>query len=157
MKQEVVRSVYLVAGEGGHAEQARRLIQGLNFQGVALVFMSSARHPATDVLLLEVRRKYNPTILATINAVIVNTLRSFSSFRSQPPGLLISTGPALACIPAVIARFVYNVPVVHIETWSRFRSRSITGRFMIHIADRFYYQNIDLSSQYEGASYSGRL
>nr|WP_301538293.1 PssD/Cps14F family polysaccharide biosynthesis glycosyltransferase [Providencia rettgeri] len=68
----------------------------------------------------------------------------------------ISTGPGLA-IPAAIITKIYGGKVIHIETWSRFHSKSFTGRILYYIADVFYVQNKSLLKLYPNATYSGLL
>jgi len=46
---------------------------------------------------------------------------------------------------------------VHVETWSRFETRSWTGRVMYRIADRFYVQNREQKRHYPHSIFGGLL
>ena len=68
----------------------------------------------------------------------------------------VSTGPGIAIVPALLLR-LRGVKVVHIETWSAFYRKSLTGRVMKRIAHRFIVQNKELLGTYPDAEYGGRL
>ncbi len=70
--------------------------------------------------------------------------------------IIITTGPGMA-IPAALVAKLLRVEIIHIETWSRFSTYSLSGRIMYHLADKFYVQNESLLKLYPEAIYSGRL
>ena len=69
---------------------------------------------------------------------------------------MVSTGPGIAILPAILTRS-FGGKVVHIETWSRFYSKSMTGKVMYFLANKFYVQNQSLLKLYKQAIYSGKL
>ena len=69
---------------------------------------------------------------------------------------LLSTGPGIAIIPSLFFR-VFSVPIVFIETWSRFETKSFTGKVMYMVADKFYVQTREQLKYYPKAIYSGML
>jgi hypothetical protein len=70
--------------------------------------------------------------------------------------IIVSTGPGIAIIPAIIFR-LFKKLVIHVETWSRFYSKSLTGMIMYPVSDIFIIQNIELQCFYKRAIYAGRL
>ncbi|MTI25930.1 polysaccharide biosynthesis protein, partial [Fulvivirga kasyanovii] len=69
---------------------------------------------------------------------------------------VISTGPGISIFFCILFKLM-GKKIIHLETWSRFYSKSNTGRWMYHIADYFYIQNESLKTIYPKAIYVGRL
>ncbi|WP_281544097.1 PssD/Cps14F family polysaccharide biosynthesis glycosyltransferase [Grimontia sp. SpTr1] len=69
---------------------------------------------------------------------------------------VISTGPGISILPSILVR-LRGGKVIHVETWSRFSSQSLTGKYMKYIATDFYVQNESLLNVYPKAKFSGRL
>lgn len=155
-------SILLVYGEGGHEAQMDRLVRGLNGvcskRFVALTD-SKKRHDWCEVYFRvgEVRSKYRKGV----SEILLNSLKIFWTLfkirRKRAISVLISTGPGVSVAAALFFKLFGQVQIVHIETWSRFYSRSYTGRLMYKFADVFYIQNRELSYLYPKAIYSGRL
>lgn len=153
--------VFLIAGEGGHYEQARRLYSNMaNDLPNEIIVL-------TDVL----NKKINPELthfeLGNFRGKDGFTLMEFTlhlkSIYSVIKPLIsgneisvISTGPGIAIVPSLIVKF-FGGKIVHVETWSRFYSKSGAGKIMYHLADKFYVQNKELLELYPKAVYSGRL
>ncbi|HAS0848176.1 TPA: polysaccharide biosynthesis protein, partial [Enterobacter hormaechei subsp. xiangfangensis] len=83
-------------------------------------------------------------------------LKTFLIIRRTNCRAIVTTGPGIA-ISAAIAAKLLNVKIIHIETWSRFTTRSFSGRIMYHLASKFYVQNESLLQLYPKAIFSGRL
>jgi beta-1,4-N-acetylglucosaminyltransferase len=154
--------VVFVAGEGGHFKQFERIYNLLNSE-------------LKDVDLLLVTDNIKLINGLNIDVIDVGNLRPKSGFRISTVYnhfkkcfifykkiklydqiTLISTGPGIALTTASIVSLLGG-KIIHIETWSRFYSRSMTGRFMYYIADVFYIQNKSLDTVYPKSIYSGRL
>jgi hypothetical protein len=75
--------------------------------------------------------------------------------KYNPKGF-ISTGPGVALLSGLLFK-IFRKKIVYIETWSRFYSKSMTGKYMYLLAGRFYVQNIELLQLYPNAIYSGLL
>jgi UDP-N-acetylglucosamine:LPS N-acetylglucosamine transferase len=154
--------VLLVYGEGGHEAQMMRLATGLsasNHQKFIALTDSSKRHAWCDdyFLVNEVRGKHRSQWFGTVSNVL-RIFKQLASIRKQHKvQALISTGPGLSVIAAVFVKILCGARIIHVETWSRFYSRSLTGRVMYWLADVFYIQNHKLASLYPKAVYSGRL
>lgn len=155
-------NVLLVYGEGGHEAQMSRLIRGLsgvnpqNF--IALTDSTKGQISCDEFFIVnEVRDKYSRQSFAPlINILFV--IKLLVRIRNQyNVKVVISTGPGIGLIAAVFFKFLCGARVIHIETWSRFYSRSLTGRMMYQVADVFYIQNRELVGLYPKAVFSGRL
>ena len=71
--------------------------------------------------------------------------------------IIISTGPGIIIPISLYFKFKKNIQIVFLETWSRFETKSFTGRFMYKIADKFYIQNKSLKKLYPNSIYGGLL
>ena len=102
------------------------------------------------------REKYGKgyfLILGRLLRMFATTLKIQRRYRIES---VISTGPGISIVPALLYKLLGR-KVIHIETWSRFKTRSPTGRVMYVLADKFYVQNRSLLKFYPRATYSGRL
>ena len=69
---------------------------------------------------------------------------------------IISTGPGIAIVPIVLGK-ILGKETVFIESWSRFKSASLTGKIAYYVSSEFFIQNRSLQSVYPKAKYSGLL
>lgn len=158
------RVVAICYGKGGHKEQAYRVVSKLNksigsnsIEGITLISISddelepdwSEQH----TVMAELRDKHT----GRLN----NLFKYFAILRDlrgkYKPDVIISTGPGLSIVTSLYFKVFCRTKVVHIETWSRFYTKSFTGRFMYLISNRFYVQNLELLDKYPNSKYSGRL
>jgi beta-1,4-N-acetylglucosaminyltransferase len=80
-------------------------------------------------------------------------MKLYSKYEIQA---IVSTGPGIA-IPISLYFKIKGVKIIFIETWSRFETQSLTGKWMYKIADNFYFQNQSLKKIYPNAVWSGLL
>lgn len=149
-------------GVGGHTAQMNRLAKLLcndliNVEKITISDLKSKpnwsdKHYVTG----ELRGKKNHLqILTNIGPLkILSTLLKIRSENNIK--CIVSTGPGISILVSLFFK-LSGAKVVHIETWSRFETKSLTGRFMYHIADRFYIQHKSLSKIYPKGIYSGVL
>lgn len=158
-------ALLLVYGEGGHAEEMRRLLTFLYedlFSRVSLVAITErgAKDIHNDVVrynVREVRDKYaGLKIFAMMRSLVILFRQINSVFKSHKVQFVMTTGPGLAIPVALIAR-LKGIKVLHVETCCRFYSKSLTGKFMENLANDFWVQNEELLKLYPDAKYCGRL
>jgi UDP-N-acetylglucosamine:LPS N-acetylglucosamine transferase len=75
--------------------------------------------------------------------------------RSKPRAIL-STGPAIS-VPVSIIGKLFGKKIIFIETGSRVKNLSLTGRIMYRFADLFFIQWPQLQKVAPKAIYAGRL
>lgn len=161
IEQNEQGQIILVAGEGGHFEQMRRFQSRFmeNYTG-QLYFLTDFKKKSIPENIayseLGVLRGKGGLGLLSVLRYMIRTLKVLIPILIKGKVRIISTGPGIALFPALIVK-VCGGKVVHIETWSRFYSRSSTGNFMYFLADRFYVQNMELLEIYPKAIFSGRL
>jgi beta-1,4-N-acetylglucosaminyltransferase len=154
-------AIIFLAGEGGHFEQARRLYHSLllSEKNELIVF--------TDVLNKNIDEKLKHEVLGSLRdkdgfspigafSYFVKACKMTISYCRKYRVSIISTGPGISIIPSIIVK-ILGGKVIHIETWSRFYSKSGAGKIMYLISDKFYIQNKELSLVYPKGIYAGRL
>lgn len=159
------QAMLLVYGEGGHAEQMRRLINYLPVSAhtsleIVVITESGAKNidrSAIRINCAQVRDKTSGMRLVSAIkstwALMLTTQRLLNQYDIR---LLVTTGPGLAVPVALVAK-LNKVKIIHVETFSRFYSKSFTGRFMEKLADEFWIQNEELRAIYPNAQWCGRL
>ncbi|MEZ9324222.1 PssD/Cps14F family polysaccharide biosynthesis glycosyltransferase [Vibrio cyclitrophicus] len=161
-KRSAKPAFIIVYGQGGHAAQANRFMNQVHTQLNKLEILSLSdvnKKPGWSdfhYVVPEVRHKYSNSFLFTIRSLssLILMLRSISN--KHKVSTLLSTGPGVSVVAAIYFKLC-GVKIVHIETWSRFETKSFTGRFMYFLADKFYYQNISLAKKYSRGTFSGCL
>ena len=141
--------ILIIAGRGGHLEQANRLRDGLNqVKEVSFVLLTEngANHNLHKYNFIyysaETRNKKSWS-LSVLNMPRVAVLQFFSTLKilyEHKIDLVLTTGSGLSIIPSLVCRFAGKT-VVYIETWSRFYSLSLTGKIMRPISSVFLVQN----------------
>lgn len=157
-------SILFSFGEGGHAAQMNRLAPEiiLRLKDSNIISLSDVVVKPTwsckHYTCAEFRSKYSFLEFLTSNSAfqIISVLRSIN--RENKINAVVSTGPGLCVLAAIYFRFIrLNVKIIHVETWSRFKTKSMAGKVMYLLADRFYVQHKSLLSLYPKAIYSGLL
>ena len=160
--------ILLVYGSGGHNEQMKRLSEEIlnefknKNQEISLISLcdDDVKHPVTEEVYVI------PTVtdkFSYIKLLFRMPLRIVQSFmvlhtikRGHNIQYIITTGPGIGVLAGVYFK-IFRKKVIHIETWSRFYSKSLTGRYMYYLADYFFVQNKELLNLYPKAIYRGRL
>jgi len=171
MNSQHTRGTILFAhGTGGHSEQMKRVASLIGSEpGMRFVAISE---PGGSIGCFEkviwerhivpaIRGKYGKLrlgypIINSLYVVIRILIKSAIIIKKNRIKLVVSTGPGL-CIPIGIASRFLGCRVVHIETWSRFSRRSLTGSFMRFIATDLWIQSRELQKLYPKATFVGML
>lgn len=157
------RCLVLVSGEGGHFSQLSRLNAFIseNSQFAKVVITDNVNDsnqiPACDFLFeIGAARNKSGFSFVVLFIHLFKVLKMSFQLLKLRPSLLISTGPGVVIFPALISKLLGS-RVLHIETWSRFYSKSLTGKIMYYVADEFWVQNKSLQNVYPKSKYCGRL
>jgi len=166
LNKNLNKSVLLIAGEGGHLEQARRFNE-MNQKLVNGEFIVVTDEQEKNVKLsCEVIRMKNISALTKQRTIrnmmafmvlftieFVKTL--YILFKTRPCGV-IAFGP-IFCLPFIFWARVSGLKAVYIETWSKFYEPTITAKICNKLAHRIYIQNITLKDKLVNGIYGGRL
>lgn len=69
-----------------------------------------------------------------------NLFEIFFIFIKEKPDFIISTGASVALPAFIIGKFFFKTKFIFIETLTRIKRPSISGRIMYKLSDEFYYQ-----------------
>ncbi|MEZ9977127.1 PssD/Cps14F family polysaccharide biosynthesis glycosyltransferase [Vibrio breoganii] len=156
------KKIFLIYGEGGHKAQMNRLISGLGidrsqfYHVVDYDIKHDNRSFALCPMRLKVKTNFVFSLFYILHASFVNFFKAVRIYLEHKPDVIVSTGPLIFFFFFVFAKFS-NTKTIYIETWSRFYSRSMSGRIAYLLSDVFYYQNEELKVLYPHGIYSGRL
>tara|TARA_R110000772_G_scaffold268725_1_gene398196 strand:- start:5319 stop:5810 length:492 start_codon:yes stop_codon:yes gene_type:complete len=156
----------LLYGSGGHEAQMKRLLKLLCNDALALEeFVAIIENDANAIegvsetfFVSPLRDKFTP--YKSIKNSLYSVFECIYSFhklcRKYDVRVLISTGPGVAIFPMLLGRLL-GKEIIYIETWSRFYNKSLAGKVMYRLANKFYVQNRELLILYPKAIYSGKL
>jgi len=88
---------------------------------------------------------------------LLNLWEAFQILRKEKPDVILSTGAGPAVPFAIIGRFLFRARVLFIETVTRIKKPSLTGRIMYWLAHDFFYQWKTLRPFFPKAKYGGPL
>jgi UDP-N-acetylglucosamine:LPS N-acetylglucosamine transferase len=153
----------VVLGEGGHTTEMLNLIDLLGDRYDYHYIVSEQDALSADQIrihgqvhpLLRPRGKDTRLPMAVVRT-FVTTLQAIRVLLRVRPKAILSTGPAIA-VPVAIVGKLLGARVIFIETGSRIRTVSMTGRIMYHWADLFFVQWPQLMERLPRAIYAGRL
>lgn len=159
-------AVLIVLGDGGHKEQAKRVIKEVTSKLPNTKFVAITENIKVPLDIFEVafavpdfRKKDTSLFQAIVSAVHCSWCAFFALRRlrkSYRIRVAISTGPGLA-IPVLFYCKCLKVKTVFFESWSRFYDPSLSGRVCARFVDRLYYQNKSMAKYYLRGEWSGRL
>lgn len=166
MEKDKTNPILLIAGEGGHLEQARRFNE-LNKEYAEQEFIVVTDEQERNVnLCCDVVRMNNISAL-TKQRTLINVLMFMPLFiieffkvlsiilKNKPHGV-IAFGP-IFCVPFIFWARILGLKTVYIETWSKFYEPTITAKICKRIAHRVYIQNITLKDKLSEGIYAGKL
>jgi beta-1,4-N-acetylglucosaminyltransferase len=156
--------VLVVLGEGGHTKQCIRLVDllGSSRFRYSYVLVSgdhvSAQHVRVPGPMYPIARPANVKshLLTRLIRLPLCMVQASAIIARARPDVVLSTGPGVAVPVCVMAKLIGS-RVIYIESYSRVRTLSLTGRLMRHIADLFFVQWEDLLPHVPEAVFAGRL
>jgi len=88
---------------------------------------------------------------------LVNLWEAFQILRRERPQLILSTGAGPAVPFALAGRFLFRIRVVFVETITRIKRPSLTGRIMYRLTNEFFYQWESLRPYFPKGRFGGPL
>jgi beta-1,4-N-acetylglucosaminyltransferase len=153
----------IVLGEGGHTKQMLNLVDLLGDAYEYHYVMSDQdnlsadqiRRPGPVYRVTRPRGKHTGWVNAAFRTVLAG-IQSIRILLRVRPDAVISAGPAIAVPVSLVGKLV-GAQVIFIESSSRIRRPSLTGRIMYRWADLFFVQWPQLKEEMPRAIYAGRL
>ena len=85
-----------------------------------------------------------------------NLLEAWKILLKEKPHLILSTG-AGPVVPFALVGKCFKIPTIFIETFTRVKEPSLSGKIMYWLADRFFYQWEPLTLFFPKGTYGGPL
>lgn len=153
----------VILGEGGHTTELLNLVDLLGDNYEYYYILSEEDNLSTNrirrdgvIYKLPRPRGKDTKVLSAISKTLSATTEAFKVLRRVKPSAILSTGPAIAVPVSVVGR-VLGAKIIFVETGSRIKTLSLTGRIMYRWANLFFVQWPQLAKKLPRAIYAGRL
>ena len=158
-----MKKLMVVLGGGGHTEQMLRVVDqlGESFNYVYLITeddkVSEHKIKITGKIY-RVKKAVRPYsyFFDKLYTLPANFFQSLYVYLKERPNAIVSAGPGTAILISFIGK-LFGSKIIFIESWSRVRSFSSSGRIIYKFADLFFVQWEDMKELYPKAVYAGRL
>lgn len=145
--------VCLACSPGGHLLQIMQLERLYeNYDHFFLTFKRSM----TKELLKNEKVYFVKDVKRNILSTILNFFQSLFVLLKENPKLVISTGAGVAFFICFLAK-IFGRKVIFIESFSRIKYPSLSGRIVYHFSDLFIVQWKTLLKFYKKAFYGGPI
>lgn len=157
--------ILLIYGEGGHRAEMANLLKLISsncqeenkFIGI-YENNDKIKTIEENIEFPIIRDKYSQ--LQTYKNSIVNffvILKKLYEINSKYNiNLIITTGPGISILPSLFFK-LKKAKIVFFENSCKYYYKSLSGKVMSKIADKFYVQNKELLEIYKNAEYCGKL
>jgi len=158
-------TIVFIAGEGGHLEQANRILATLepdlrsSCKCILITDTETVNGSDFDECwnIQTCAPKHRSSRLRDVFTYLKNSASVFRlMLMSHNVKMAIVTGPGFAVAPAIGAK-ILGAHLVVFESWSRFENRSKCGKALYRLSDQFLVQNKELLSLYPNATWVGLL
>lgn len=153
----------LICSSGGHLTEALSVVEA--FVGCDLFLVVHNFPSLKEIQLEEVKRIYRLRIILGYSSPIgvfltafVNVFQFIKIFWIEKPSVLFSTGAEIALPAFYIGKVLFRKRLIFLETLTRVKDLSYTGKLIYPIADLFLVQWPELlNKERPKAVYQGRL
>ena len=153
----------VVLGGGGHTTEMLKLVDLLgpgyeyHYLLVAEVEFSRDRIKMPgEIHQVKRPRGMHDGIIASVANSVVAVVQITAVLLSVRPRAIVGCGPAISVLASAVGKLV-GARAIFVETGSRIRTLSLSGRIMYNLADLFFVQWMPLKEKYPRAIYAGRL
>ncbi len=153
----IYMKILIPTSPGGHLKQSLILAKKLNKRN-AIVF-ATYYTPVARKLLSGFRSRFvtEPGLgLTSLPRKIMLAFQALLMMIKENPDVIITTGSDVPVSFCYIGKLM-GKKIIFIESWSRVKTPSKSGKLIYHIADLFFVQWRDLKSSYPKAVYAGRF
>lgn len=146
----------MIASSGGHWEELM-CIKELAFENEAF-FVTEEGGQADDSKLENIIKvpQINRHEKHFLSHFIKLFFKARGIIRREKPDVIITTG-ALICVPFCYLAKLRRKKIVYIESFARVNDKSLSGKLVHPIADKFYVQWEPVAKLYKKAEYVGGI
>jgi len=152
----------IILGGGGHSEQLIPLSEKLEKNYKIEYIVKKDARPGKKKIKGKIFKIINPRPMDDANP-IKTILRLFPySFQAiqilikSKAEAIICCGPAISVPISIMGKIFFRKKLIFIESWSRVKSKSLSGKLISHFSDLIFVQWKENKS-YKKAIYAGRL
>lgn len=158
-------TIFVIAGEGGHLEQAHRVLSvlrqdlKLGARCVLITDIETERVGEFDDcwVVKTCAPKHRSSSFADFCTYLSSSIGCiWRMARHHKVRVAIVTGPGFAFLPALGAK-ILGAQLYVFESWSRFENRSNCGKVLYHLSNKFFIQHKELQPLYPKAIWVGLL
>ncbi|KAI8616117.1 oligosaccharide biosynthesis protein Alg14-like protein [Chytriomyces sp. MP71] len=98
--------------------------------------------------------------LSSFWTTLIATFYALSIWWQHKPDVILCNGPGTCvplCIVALLLRCFKRTKIIYVESFTRVKSLSLSGKILYWFSDRFIVQWEDLRKEYPKAEYLGKL
>jgi len=158
-----MKKIGILTSSGGHLTEAMSIVEA--FEGSELFLIVHDLPTLKGLQIKEVRKIYQlrvvlgyTSLIAVFLTAVVNVFELFRIFWIERPSILFSTGAEIAIPGFYIGKILFRTRLIYLETLTRAKDLSMTGKVLYPIADLFLVQWPELLKKAgPRAVYGGRL
>ena len=157
------KNIGILTSSGGHLTEAMAVTEA--FEGYDRFLIVHDLPTLKGIHIIEVKRIYQlrvvmgyTSLLAVFLTACVNVFEIIRIFWKEKPSILFSTGAEIAIPGFYIGKILFRTRLIYLETLTRVKNLSLTGKVLYPIADLFLVQWPQLLEKAgPKAVYRGRL
>lgn len=158
-----MKNIGILTSSGGHLTEAMSIVEA--FEGNDLFLIVHDLPTLKGIQINEVGRIYQlrvilgyTSLLAVFLTAVVNVFQLLRIFWIEKPSILFSTGAEIAIPAFYVGKILFRTRLIYLETLTRVRVLSLTGKVLYPIVDLFLVQWPELLEKAgPKAVYGGRL
>lgn len=158
-----MKNVLYILGSGGHTSQMIELSKDIKDKVNYFYLVHKDDEVSEHKIIypgkiIKVSRAagFNTNKILIIFKSIILFFKALFILKKNKIDLFISAGPGIS-IPFAYASKLLNIKIIFIESWSRVKTKSISGRLIYPISNLFFVQWKDNLKNYPKAIYRGRF
>ena len=158
-----MKNIGILTSSGGHLTEAMSIIEA--FEGNDHFLIVHDLPTLKGIQINEVGRIYQlrvilgyTSLFAVFLTAVVNVFQLLRIFWIERPSILFSTGAEIAIPAFYVGKILFRTRLIYLETLTRVRVLSLTGKVLYPIVDLFLVQWPELLKKAgPKAVYGGRL
>jgi len=156
------KTILIVLGGGGHTQQmlilAERLKEKYNIEYVIKKGGKKGGKKLEGKIfkIIDPRKMKDYNKAVVILKLIPYSIQAFKILSKSKAQAIIICGPAVSVPLAFLGKIFFRKKIIFIESWSRVKSKSLSGKLINPFSDLIFVQ-WKKNKEYKKAIYAGRL
>lgn len=153
-----MKKVMFISSMGGHLTELMQLKSIFKCYDYKII---TEKHKSTNYLKARYKSKIDYLLtgnkdhmLRYLLVIPVNLIKSFILFLKFRPDVVVTTG-AHTCVAMCYIAKIFRKKVIYIESFANIETKTLTGRLVYPIADKFIVQWNSMLKLYPKAIYEG--